>query len=107
MGLVGATAPAELDLTRDDEIFPLFIVEEMPTGLSGLLLAGILAVDAATGRVTGSLLTPDDVWVVAPVAPGQVAVAAGDRLTLIGTRPSCAGDPPISTTHCGERRAIR
>lgn len=48
----------------------------------------ILAVDTATGQVTGSLLTPDDVWVVAPVAPGQVAVAAGDRLVLIGTRPS-------------------
>ena len=53
-----------------------------------ILARRILAVDTATGQVTGSLLTPDDVWVVAPVAPGQVAVAAGDRLVLIGARPS-------------------
>lgn len=52
------------------------------------LACRILAVDTATGQVTGSLLTPDYVWLVAAVAPGQVAVAAGDRLVLIGARPS-------------------
>lgn len=46
-------SPAALGLTRDDEIFPRFIVEGLPTGLSGLLLAGILA--AAMSTLSSSL----------------------------------------------------
>ncbi|MEE1650715.1 hypothetical protein V1260_07900 [Brachybacterium sp. J144] len=46
----------------------------------------VLAVDSATGRVTGSLTTTDSVWWVTPVAPGRVAVFADDRLSLIGER---------------------
>ena len=45
--------PADLGLTRDDEIFPLFIIEGLPTGISGLLLAGILA--AAMSTLSSSL----------------------------------------------------
>ncbi len=52
-GWYDGTAPAGLGLSRDDEIFPLFIVEEMPTGLAGLLLAGILA--AAMSTLSSSL----------------------------------------------------
>nr|WP_275436623.1 sodium:solute symporter [Helcobacillus sp. ACRRO] len=46
-------SPAELGLTRDDEIFPHFIIEGLPAGLSGLLLAGILA--AAMSTLSSSL----------------------------------------------------
>lgn len=49
----GQATPTELGLTRDDEIFPLFIIEGLPTGVSGLLLAGILA--AAMSTLSSSL----------------------------------------------------
>ena len=52
-GYYEGMAPAELGLGRDDEIFPLFIIEGMPAGLSGLLLAGILA--AAMSTLSSSL----------------------------------------------------
>ena len=45
--------PAALGLTRDDEIFPKFIIEGLPAGVSGLLLAGILA--AAMSTLSSSL----------------------------------------------------
>ncbi|NDK31572.1 sodium:solute symporter [Nesterenkonia haasae] len=45
--------PDDLGLTRDDEIFPMFIVEGLPAGVSGLLLAGILA--AAMSTLSSSL----------------------------------------------------
>ncbi|MGO1291223.1 MAG: sodium:solute symporter [Brevibacterium linens] len=45
--------PADLGLTRDDEIFPHFIIEGLPAGISGLLLAGILA--AAMSTLSSSL----------------------------------------------------
>jgi Na+/proline symporter len=43
----GATMP-ELGLSRVDEVFPKFIVEGLPAGLSGLLLAGIVAAAMST-----------------------------------------------------------
>lgn len=45
--------PSALGLARDDEIFPHFIVDGLPAGLSGLLLAGILA--AAMSTLSSSL----------------------------------------------------
>lgn len=45
--------PDELGLTRDDEIFPLFIIEGLPPGISGLLLAGLIA--AAMSTLSSSL----------------------------------------------------
>lgn len=48
----GASLEA-LGLTRGDEIFPKFIVEGMPAGISGLLLAGIIA--AAMSTLSSSL----------------------------------------------------
>lgn len=44
---------AELGLSRGDEVFPKFIVEGMPPGISGLLIAGILA--AAMSTLSASL----------------------------------------------------
>lgn len=46
-------APSAMGLTRDDEIFPHFIIEGLPQGISGLLLAGILA--AAMSTLSSSL----------------------------------------------------
>lgn len=43
----------DLGLTRSDEFFPLFIVEGLPAGLSGLLLVGIVA--AAMSTLSSSL----------------------------------------------------
>lgn len=44
---------ADLELTRSDEIFPKFIIEGLPPGVSGLLLAGIVA--AAMSTLSSSL----------------------------------------------------
>ncbi len=43
----------ELGLTRGDEVFPKFIIEGLPVGISGLLLAGIVA--AAMSTLSSSL----------------------------------------------------
>ena len=48
----GATA-SDLGLTRADEVFPRFIIEGLPTGISGILLAGIIA--AAMSTLSSSL----------------------------------------------------
>lgn len=52
-GYYDHASPASMGLTRDDEIFPYFIVEALPQGISGLLLAGILA--AAMSTLSSSL----------------------------------------------------
>ena len=45
--------PAELGLQTGDEIFPTFIIEALPAGVSGLLLAGIMA--SAMSTLSSSL----------------------------------------------------
>jgi SSS family transporter len=65
----------ELGLSRGDEIFPLFIIEHIPTGLSGLIIAGLLA--AAMSTLSGSVnslasATIHDIYLPAvrvPVSP--------------------------------------
>jgi solute:Na+ symporter, SSS family len=49
----GGATVAELGLSRGDEVFPQFIIEGMPPGVSGLLLAGIIA--AAMSTLSSSL----------------------------------------------------
>ncbi|MEX1138304.1 MAG: sodium:solute symporter [Bacteroidota bacterium] len=44
---------AELSLQRSDEIFPKFIIEGLPAGVSGLIIAGLLA--AALSTLAGSM----------------------------------------------------
>ena len=44
----GGASPAALGLSRADEIFPKFVVEGLPAGVSGLLLAGIVAAAMST-----------------------------------------------------------
>ncbi|KAA5832583.1 sodium:solute symporter [Saccharopolyspora hirsuta] len=46
-------APAEMGMASNDELFPTFIVNDLPPGLSGLLIAGILA--AAMSTLASSL----------------------------------------------------
>ncbi len=46
-------APAAMGMSRADEVFPRFIIEGLPPGLSGLLLAGIIA--AAMSTLSSSL----------------------------------------------------
>jgi len=47
-GFYNGQGPAGLGLATADEIFAKFIVEEMPTGLSGLIIAAILAAAMST-----------------------------------------------------------
>ncbi len=49
----GGASPAELGLSRGDEIFPKFIISGLPPGISGLMLAGIIA--AAMSTLSSSL----------------------------------------------------
>ncbi|MFQ5677811.1 MAG: sodium:solute symporter, partial [bacterium] len=49
----GGLKPQELGLTRADGIFPKFIVEEMPAGISGLIVAALFA--AAMSTLSSSL----------------------------------------------------
>jgi SSS family transporter len=46
-------SPTELGVTRADGIFPKFIVEEMPSGISGLIVAALFA--AAMSTLSSSL----------------------------------------------------
>ena len=49
----GGAPVADLGLTRGDEVFPKFIIEGLPPGVSGLILAGIIA--AAMSTLSSSL----------------------------------------------------
>jgi len=49
----GGASLQEIGLTNADEIFPKFIVEQIPSGLSGLIVAGLLA--AAMSTLSGSV----------------------------------------------------
>ena len=49
----GGLTVKELGLTKPDEIFPKFIIESMPSGLSGIIIAGLLA--AAMSTLSGSV----------------------------------------------------
>jgi len=52
-GYYGGRTPAELGLQRSDEIFPRFIVEGLPPGVGGFIMAGLFA--AALSTVAGSM----------------------------------------------------
>jgi SSS family transporter len=49
----GGVSFQELGLSTSDEIFPKFIVEQLPTGLAGLVIAGVLA--SAMGTLSSSI----------------------------------------------------
>ena len=71
-----------------DKIFPTFIIEEMPPGMTGLVIAAILA--AAMSTISGSLnslaaATTHDLWV--PIrgmgANGAALLRVSKRFTLV------------------------
>ncbi len=71
---------------RPDEIFPTFIINEMPSGMTGIVIAAILA--AAMSTVSGSLnslaaATTHDLWV--PFKGGKVEPAALLRASKVFT----------------------
>ncbi|MBI4912546.1 MAG: sodium/solute symporter [Acidobacteria bacterium] len=49
----GGASLAQLGLSSSDEVFPRFIVERLPTGLAGLVIAGVLA--SAMGTLSSSI----------------------------------------------------
>ena len=49
----GGVSYEQLGLATSDEIFPKFIVEQLPTGLAGLVIAGVLA--SAMGTLSSSI----------------------------------------------------
>lgn len=52
-GFYGGLSPADLGLSNADEVFAKFIVEELPVGLSGLIVAALFA--AAMSSLSSSL----------------------------------------------------
>ncbi len=62
---LGGKTPAEMGLRSSDDLFPRFILDELPPGLSGLLIAGILS--ATMGSLSSALnsmanSTVADLW---------------------------------------------
>jgi SSS family transporter len=49
----GGVPYQQLGLTTSDEVFPKFIVEQLPTGIAGLVIAGVLA--SAMGTLSSSI----------------------------------------------------
>ncbi len=49
----GGVTFTDLGLTSSDEVFPKFIVENLPTGVAGLVIAGVLA--SAMGTLSSSI----------------------------------------------------
>ena len=50
---LGGKTPAQMGLRSSDDLFPRFILDELPPGLSGLLIAGILS--ATMGSLSSAL----------------------------------------------------
>ena len=73
-------APAALGLQRADEVFPLFIVEKLPAGLRGLLLAGIVA--AAMSTLSSSLSALASSTVADLLGRGARSAAASMQATV-------------------------
>jgi SSS family solute:Na+ symporter len=72
---------------RPDEIFPTFIINEMPAGMTGIVIAAILA--AAMSTVSGSLnslaaATTHDLWV--PLRKGASAGAPTEAALFRASR---------------------
>lgn len=84
----GGQSPEALGLARGDEIFPLFILNEMPVGVRGLVVAGIVAAAMSTlssslNALAGSTLL-DLVDQIAGIRPSPESTLKWSRvLTLV------------------------
>lgn len=73
----GGVTPAELGLSRGDEVFPRYIIEGIPAGLSGLLLAGILAAAMSTlssslnSLASSSMMDLIERWIKNPISKAR------------------------------------
>ncbi len=78
--------PAALGLTRADEIFPKYIIEGLPPGISGFIIAGLLA--AALSTIAGSMSSMSSSTVLdlyAPYRSREMSEREGLRLSRIVT----------------------
>lgn len=69
-----------LGLTRGDEIFPLFVLEGLPSGISGLLIAAIVA--AAMSTLSSSLNSLASSSVLDLFLPGREETSSGRGLRI-------------------------
>lgn len=85
-GYYGGASPAQLGLQTGDEIFPRFIVEGLPAGVSGLLLAGILAAAMSTLSSSLSALSSSTVIdLVQKLSRRELTAQQGIRLSRMTT----------------------
>jgi len=67
----GGAEPAALGLARADEVFPRYVVEGLPAGVSGLLLAGIVAAAMSTlSSTVNSLASSSLIDIYQRIVPG-------------------------------------
>lgn len=85
--LVGAGLKAFYDarvFATPDEVFPLFIIDHLPSGLSGLIVAGVLA--AAMSTVSSSLNSLASATTHDLYAPGSARGDDDQHLLVVGRR---------------------
>ncbi len=91
----GGADLAALGLSRGDEVFPKFIVEAMPPGLAGLLLAGIVAAAMSTLSSSLSALASSTVFDLRErlgrTPLGEAAALRLSRWTTLGWGVALAG----------------
>lgn len=71
---------SSLGVTKADEIFPLFIINELPTGISGLIIAGLFA--AALSTLAGSISSLSSSFMMDVVKPFKLFKSVKNELTL-------------------------
>ncbi|MEL7360821.1 MAG: sodium:solute symporter [Bacteroidota bacterium] len=80
----GGASLTDLGLSRGDEVFPKFIVEEMPVGLAGLLLAGIVAAAMSTLSSSLNALASATVFDVLGRDPDDARTVTLSRFSTLG-----------------------
>ncbi len=81
---LGGKTPAQMGLRSSDDLFPRFILDELPPGLSGLLIAGILS--ATMGSLSSALNSMANSTVadlLRPVMRGRDGLKLSRLLTVI------------------------
>jgi len=100
---LGGRTPAELGLRSSDDLFPRFILDELPPGLSGLLIAGILS--ATMGSLSSALnsmanSTVADLWRAMGRTADEAAALRLSRLLTVVWAAVMAGFASLFTdTH--------
>jgi len=85
-GYYQGETPLALGLTRADEIFPKYIIQGLPPGVSGFIIAGLLA--AALSTIAGSMSSMSSSTVLdlyTPYRRGSVSQESELRLSRVVT----------------------